>query len=71
MVDVVRRVLRDDAMQPMTKLGCFQTSPPSFASIWPVSNLTKVDFPDPLGPRMVTRDYRETWGVMSYSCCTG
>ncbi len=35
----------------MTEFGCFQISPPKFGSISPVSKLTRVNFPDPLGPR--------------------
>lgn len=53
------------ATYPMTKLGCFQTSPPLLGSASPTRSLTRVDFPDPLGPRTATRDESETWREMS------
>lgn len=33
-------------------------------------SLTSVDLPDPLGPRTATREDRDTWRVISWSCWT-
>mmetsp|Transcript_42418 Transcript_42418/g.57941 ORF Transcript_42418/g.57941 Transcript_42418/m.57941 type:complete len:200 (-) Transcript_42418:1069-1668(-) len=52
------------ATYAIRRLWCFQTDPPAAlfdGNVSPTSILMSVDLPAPLGPRMATREPRQTW----------